>query len=148
MAESRPRSLADKIELLFQTVHPPGRGPYSNAEVAAALERAGGPTVSSTYVWQLRKGLRDNPTKAHLEALATFFGVRPSYFFDEDDGRDVEAQLGLLAAMRDAGVRDVALRVAGLSRVSLESIQAMIEHARRLEKLPDVPKNPTKPKRR
>jgi hypothetical protein len=41
------------------------------------------PTDPATYLRQLRKGLRDNPTKRHLEALADFFGVAPIYFFDD-----------------------------------------------------------------
>ena len=131
-------SLAEKLERLFQTVHPPGRSPYSNAEVASALQRDGGPTVSATYLWQLRKGLRANPTKAHLEALARFFGVNPSYFFDESSKADMDGQLAMLAVMRDAGVRAIALRSSGLSEESLQAIQGMVENARRLEKLPET----------
>src|SRR5208283_3075416 len=91
------------------------------------------------YLWQLRKGLRDNPTRNHLAALARFFGVSPAYFFDDDAAEVVDAQLSLLAAMRDASVRSVALRAAGLSVESLAAVQVVIDHARRLEGLePDV----------
>jgi transcriptional regulator with XRE-family HTH domain len=131
-------TLAERLERLFQTVHPAGRPPLSNAEVAAALQREGGPTVSATYLWQLRKGIRANPTKAHLEALARHFGVSPSYFFDESSSADIDGQLALLAVMRDAGVRAIALRSSGLSERSLQAIQGMVEHARRLERLPET----------
>ena len=131
-------SLAEKLERLYQTVHPAGRPPFSNAEVAAALQREGGPTVSATYLWQLRRGLRANPTKAHLETLARYFGVSPSYFFDESSSADIDGQLALLAVMRDARVRAIALRSSGLSEESLQAIQGMVEHARRLEKLPET----------
>jgi transcriptional regulator with XRE-family HTH domain len=138
MKVDKSPSLAEKLERLFQTVHPAGRPPFSNAEVAAALQRQGGPTVSATYLWQLRKGLRANPTKAHLEALARFFGVNPSYFFDESSAAEIDGQLALLAVMRDPGVRAIALRSSGLSEESLQAIQGMVEHARRLEKLPET----------
>lgn len=131
-------SLAEKLERLFQTVHAAGRPPHSNAEVAAALQRDGGPTVSATYLWQLRRGLRANPTKSHLEALARFFGVNPSYFFDETSGSEIAVQLALLAAVRDPGVREIALASAGLSPASLQAIRALVENARRLERLPEV----------
>lgn len=98
-------TLAGKLDRLFAAVHPAGRGEYSYEEVAAALRAAGGPTISGTYVWQLRKGLRDNPTKKHLEALASFFGISPSYFFNEEAAERIDAELELLAAMRDASVR-------------------------------------------
>ena len=39
--------------------------------------------------------------------------------------------------MRDASVRSVALRAAGLSVESLAAVQAVIDHARRLEGLAD-----------
>ena len=131
-------NLAEKLERLFQTVHPAGRPPFSNAEVATALEHGGGPTVSATYLWQLRKGLRANPTKAHLEALARFFGVNPSYFFDESSEADIEGQLARLAVLRDDGVRAIALRSSGLSEGSLQAIQGIVENVRRLEKLAET----------
>jgi transcriptional regulator with XRE-family HTH domain len=128
-------SLAEKLDRLFRAVRPAGRGEYSYQEVAEAIRAEGGPTISATYLWQLRKGLRDNPTRNHLAALARFFGVSPAYFFDDDAVEVVDAQLSLLAAMRDASVRSVALRVAGLSVESLAAVQVVIDHARRLEGL-------------
>jgi transcriptional regulator with XRE-family HTH domain len=132
--QAKTPSLADKLDHLFSVVHP-AKGEYTYDHVSKAIKSRGGPTVSAAYIWQLRKGVRDNPTKRHLEALADFFGVPPSYFFDEDDARRVDAELELLAAMRDAGVRQVALRATGLSPQSLAAITAMIEHARQLEGL-------------
>ncbi len=133
-AAPRHRSLAEKIDHLFTTVHP-AKGQYTHEQVASALREAGGPTISATYVWQLRKGIRDNPTKHHLEALAGFFGVPPSYFFDEDAAARVDAELAMLVAMRDANVRSVALRSAGLSPATLASIGGIIEQARQIEGL-------------
>lgn len=131
------KTLAEKLDRLFTTVRSPRGGEYTFEEVANALREAGGPTISATYIWQLRKGIRDNPTKRHLEALATFFGVSPSYFFDEEAAERIEAELELLTALRDSSIRSVALRAAGLSPSSLEAIRAVIENARRLEGLAD-----------
>jgi len=140
--DAAARSLAQKIDYLFRTVHPSGRGEYSNAEVAAALQAAGGPTISATYVWQLRTGKRDNPTMKHLEALASFFQVPPAYFFDDAASSRITEELATLAAMRDAGVRSVALRANGLSPEVLSSIRGMLDHARRLENLPASEEDP------
>ena len=106
--------------------------------MAEGIRRRGGPTVSATYVWQLRKGLRDNPTKKHLEALADFFGVAPSYFFDDEAAARIDRELQLLAALRDAGVRRLALRARGLSAESLTTIASMIERVRKHEGVPDA----------
>jgi transcriptional regulator with XRE-family HTH domain len=126
------RSLAQKLEHLFRTVHPPGRGPYSNNEVAAAIG-----DVSGTYIWQLRKGHRANPTKRHIEALAEFFKVDPAYFFDDAEADRIDERLALLATLRDAGASNVAARLVGLSPGSLEVVSSMLGQLRELEGLPD-----------
>jgi transcriptional regulator with XRE-family HTH domain len=132
----RALTLADKLNRLFRTVHPQGRDEYTYEEVASAI-RERGVMISHTYVWQLRKGARDNPTKRHLEALAEFFGVSAAYFLDDAAAQRIDDQLELLAAFRDNAVRQVALRAAGLSGPSLDAIQGMIEHARTIEGLHD-----------
>src|SRR5438270_311624 len=104
------RTLAHKLERLFHTMHPKDRGEYSLEEVAEGIRQRGGPTISATYIWQLRKGLKDNPTKKHLEALADFFGVSPLYFFDDEAAARIDAELRLLIALRDGPVRHLALR--------------------------------------
>jgi transcriptional regulator with XRE-family HTH domain len=130
------RSLADKLDHLFKTVHPAARGEYTSEEVAAGCVERGGPTISATYIWQLRHGKKDNPTKKHIEALSGFFGVPAAYFFDDDNAARIDAELVLLTAMRDASVRHVALRAAGLSSETLRAIAAIVEQARRVEGLP------------
>jgi transcriptional regulator with XRE-family HTH domain len=129
-----PKTLAEKINHLFTVVHPPGRE-YTHEQVATAIEESDGPTISATYLWQLRTGKRDNPTMRHLEALSGFFGVPPSYFFDEDTAARVDDQLELLVALRDDQVRQVAVLANGLSAETLETITTMLERARQLEGL-------------
>jgi transcriptional regulator with XRE-family HTH domain len=140
MADPQPdgRTLAQRLDHLFRTVHPRHRGPYSYAEVAKAMEERGGPTISATYIWQLRTGLRDNPTKRHLEALADFFGVSPAYFFDDAEAARVDARLLLLTMLRHTGARQIAARLPGLSANSIEVLAEMVAHLRQLEGLPDT----------
>ena len=137
MAEGAPvrRSLAQKLDHLFATVHP-AKGEHTHQQVAEAIEAAGGPTISATYLWQLRNGKRDNPTMRHLEALSTFFGVPPTYFFDDDSAARIDSQLELLASLRDASVRQLALRASGLSEDSLGALADMVDRVRILEGLP------------
>lgn len=142
-----PRTLSEKLNHLFRTVHPRDRGEYSFEEVAEAIRARGGPTISATYIWQLRKGLKDNPTKKHLEALADFFGVSAAYFFDDEVAARIDAELELLATLRDSPVRQLALRASGLSPDSLRAIAEMIEHVRQLEGLRDITDDQTYPRR-
>jgi transcriptional regulator with XRE-family HTH domain len=119
---------------LFRTVHPKDRGPFTPAEVAAAINTAAGERViSSTYVWQLRTGRRDNPTHKHLSALAAFFGVSPMYFLDDAEASRDTIPPDLVAALKDDEIREMALRAAGLSDRSLQAIRDMIESARAVE---------------
>jgi transcriptional regulator with XRE-family HTH domain len=136
----RGSQLADRLDHLFRTMHPKDRGPYTPAEVASGINEAVGErTISSTYIWQLRTGRRDNPTQKHLSALATFFGVSPMYFFEEPEGSRDLGSPELVAALKDDDVREMALRAAGLSERSLHAIREMIESARAVEGLPPAP---------
>ena len=133
---ARPRALAEKIDRLFRTVHTRNQREYSLGEVAAGIRRRGGPTISANYLWLLRKGLRDNPTKKHLEARSDWFGVSPAYFFDDELTERIDAELDLLAALRDAQVRHLALRAFALSPQTLRAIADMVERARQIERVP------------
>lgn len=144
MSDQIPRSLtlAEKLDQLFRTMHPRGRDEYTYREVAASIRAQGGPRrMSATYLWQLRTGLKDNPSRRHLEALATFFGVPVSYFFDDAMAARIDAELALLRALRDTPIRHIALRLADLSSEGLAAIGAIVEHVRRLEGLPDEPRS-------
>jgi transcriptional regulator with XRE-family HTH domain len=128
--------LAQRLGYLFLTVHPEGRGPYSHAEVAEAINKVAGKNIISTvYIWQLRTGQRDNPTMRHLSALAAFFGVSPAYFFSDGQTDQDGTQAELVKVLRDDSVRDLALRAAGLSDRSLKAIRQIIEGARSAEGL-------------
>ncbi|GGN43330.1 hypothetical protein GCM10012285_24670 [Streptomyces kronopolitis] len=118
-------TLSDKIDKLFKTVRPQGRE-YSYDEVARGCSELSGGTFSKAYVWQLRVGQRDNPTKRHLEALAQFFGVPVAYFFDDAVAGRVDAQLDLAVALRGAGVRDIALRAAEMDDAGRQALSRII----------------------
>jgi transcriptional regulator with XRE-family HTH domain len=121
-------TLAEKLSQLVATVHEPGRGPYSTREIADAINlRHGRSVISHSTVANLLSGKQTNPTKAVLELLAEFFHVPVAYFFDDATAAEVSADLQLIAALRDAGVREVALRVAGLDDDARHAITTMID---------------------
>lgn len=136
-ARAEPGPLARKLDRLFRTMHPRGRREYTYEDVAEGIAKRGGPTISATYVWLLRTGQRDNPTKHHLEGLADFFGVSPAYFFDDTATARIDAQLDLITALRDAPVRQIALRAFGLSPGSLRMVADIVAQVRELEGLAD-----------
>lgn len=129
-------SLAARLDRLFRRVRPSGKAEYTHEEVARGATDAGY-EISAAYVWQLRNGKRTNPTLRHIEGLAAFFGVPASYFLDPDVQKRVDAELELIASLRDAGVQHLALRAHGLSPEGLAAVENMVEHVRRIEKLPE-----------
>lgn len=132
-SDASSRTFAAKLNHLFATVRPAHGGEASYREVAAAIAEQGGPTISSSYIYQLRSGVRENPTLRHVQALAKYFGVEVAYFTDEEIAERTDAQLATLAAMRDAGVRSIALRASHLSPEALGLVSDMIDMASKLE---------------
>ncbi|MFD8491741.1 XRE family transcriptional regulator [Amycolatopsis sp. NPDC059657] len=125
--------LAERIDHLFSVVRRPNGEQHSHEEVAKACREATGESFSATYLWQLRTGRRDNPTKRHLEALAAFFQVPPAYFFDDEQGDKIAQELELLGALRNNAVRQVALRAVTLSEEGLGTINDIIDTIQRRE---------------
>ena len=126
----RLRTLADKVNWLIDRAHPPGRGPYSNAEVAELITKASGIEVSYTTVWKLRNGKAKNPQKRLIEALAKTFGVPPAFFFDDYDDQAglLHEQVELLALVRDARISSAQLRaILELSPPARQAIISLVE---------------------
>lgn len=130
--------LAAKLKKLFEVMRKPSAQPLSNAAAAAAITEQTGVSISPAYLWQLRSGMRTNPTVQHLRAIADFFGVPASYLIDRDSNPKIDKQLELLQALRDGSVRDLAMRASGLSPETISSLAAMVDQARKLEQLPPM----------
>lgn len=127
------RSLADRVNHLFANKHPVDRGPYTNAEVAAATG------ISESYLGYLRSGARDNPTVRHLRLLAAHFDVPVCYLVDDEPTRDADTQIYLdrLLQTLDGALQrtEVQELVMLLAPMSADSIAAMMSVADRLTRL-------------
>lgn len=140
MVDGADRSLADKLNELFANVRPDVGHEYSNEQVAAAI-RGTGVTISQSYIWQLRKGIKTNPTLKHLEALAGFFGVPTAYFLDTETSKRVTEQLNLLAETQarladsspESDVRLMAMRAGQLSAERRKQVMDLLDVVYRLE---------------
>ncbi|UUV34744.1 helix-turn-helix domain-containing protein [Amycolatopsis roodepoortensis] len=137
MTEPRATTLTDRIDRLFQVVRRPNGEQHSHEEVARACREITGESFSAAYLWQLRTGRRDNPTKRHLEALAAFFQVPPAYFFDDEQGRALAEEVELLGALRNTAVRNLALRAVTLSEEGLGTVTDIVEAIKRREAMRD-----------
>jgi transcriptional regulator with XRE-family HTH domain len=128
---------AARLDYLFRSVHPRGMNEYSYREVARELQERG-VQISASYLHALRTGAKTDPRIGHVDALAKFFGVPASYFFSSDEeAESIEAQIALVAALRDTGVKDLALRATGLSDQGIRMVAQMIEQLREIEAGPE-----------
>jgi transcriptional regulator with XRE-family HTH domain len=131
---SMSTTFASRLNRLFDTVYPPGRGPHTSAEVIGALQ-AEGITMSVPSLSQLRSGNRTNPSSATMAALANFFRIKPAYFTDDEYYEKLDKELSWLSTMRDDGVRRIALRAVGLSSQAQQDLVERVDELRRAEHL-------------
>lgn len=130
-----PRTLAEKIERCFITMHPADRGPFTLREVSEGMAKLGA-SASVGYLWNLRTGKQTNVGLDKIQALAKFFHISATYFLgDEKEVDDIDAQMAVVRAMRNPAVRDVALRAGELSPAGLRAIAAMLREVEMVQGL-------------
>jgi len=135
-------TLAEKVDRLFRAKPSPRGKEFTYREVASGISQQDSATFSPAYVWQLRTGVKDNPTMRHLQALARFFEVSPAYFFDEELTKFADGHARVLAAARSDTLQRIAVTLLGLSDDSLNTVLNLASRLRHLESLPtdgDVP---------
>lgn len=105
-AAARADSFAAQLNRLFDTIYPPGRGPYTSAELIEWVDR-GGMRLSAPYLSQLRTGDRRRPSQYTIELIAEFFGIDSEYFADPGGSytRWLETELGWLDLAHNPDVR-------------------------------------------
>jgi len=130
--------LAARIETLFRLRLRPDGAPWSLRQVSAAA-KARGVTLSVGFIHDLRRGMKDNPSKQQLECLAEIFDVRPGYFFDDDDTlAAVNERLEMLGAFEDEQASQIALRARNLTPHDYRMVTALIDQATRANKEQDA----------
>jgi transcriptional regulator with XRE-family HTH domain len=96
----------ESVRILFDTVYPAGRGPFTPEEVATSINNTG--TFGAISRNHIRALLRPNsnihPRLKHLLGLADHFGIQPAYFFDRELAVRVDTELGQFKLLNDMGV--------------------------------------------
>lgn len=128
-------TLQDRLRYLrAKTLGPHGRQ-LSLDELTAAVEKATGVRIGRSTLNKLLSGAVTNPHLDTINALATFWGVPIEFFTNSSVAQRVAAEYDLLAAMRDHGVQELAVRASGLAPDTLSLISRLIEQARVAEGL-------------
>lgn len=129
-------TFAERLSHLFETVHPPNRGPHSLLEVATAVTDEGVVSLSPSYLSQLKNGQKANPAASTVAALARFFRVSTDYFLNDEYAEKMDLDLETLVKIRDSGLQHLVERSIDLSPGSRETISSLVENLRRVEGLP------------
>jgi len=96
------RDVAGRLEHLFEVVRNPKTAkPYTNGEVARMTLG----DLSEEDVQRIRTGAISDPTVGQVAALASVFGVEPSYLLDRGERSLLDEEL--VQALRDEDVRDI-----------------------------------------
>ena len=105
-----PRGVAGRLEHVFDAIRNPKTGePYTNAEVARMTLG----DLSEEDVEGIRNGAISDPTVGQVAALASVFGVEPSFLLDRGEPSLLDEELA--RALRDEDVRDITRESSRLS---------------------------------
>jgi transcriptional regulator with XRE-family HTH domain len=115
-----PAHFAEKLNALFDTVRKPDGSAYTQEEVV----RGTNGLLTRVYLWKLRTGRARNPGYAIIQAVAGFFGVDPSYFFEESN--DVKEQVE--KAREEDLTNQIALRSSRLDEEGKQAVLGMIDY--------------------
>jgi len=128
---------AQRLNRLFRSVHPKDRRPYSTPEAAKQINAAAGRSViSATYLWQLRKGKRADPTLSRVTAIARLFNVKLDFFNEARPEEPSRRELALAQALQKPDICELACLTDGLSRESTAALVALSRSLREIEGLP------------
>lgn len=124
-------NLAARLEYLFNLRVRANGQPWSMRQVSAAAKAQDVP-LSVGFLHDLRRGIKDNPTKQQLECLARIFGVWPGYFFEDDKTlEESNRRLRTLDALDNDRVARLAMRARNLTPRELNMVNALIDSALR-----------------
>jgi transcriptional regulator with XRE-family HTH domain len=96
-------SFTAKLNRLFREKTKPDGSIYTQTDVIVGTNDV----VNRVYLWKLLTGRATNPSIQVVQALADFFGVAPSYFFESTENADTfvpNKRQELLTVLRSFGL--------------------------------------------
>jgi transcriptional regulator with XRE-family HTH domain len=114
------RSLAEKLDRLFEEKRKPDGSQYTQADVVEGTQGV----LTRVYLWKLRTGRASNPGFQILQAISDFFGVDPSYFFEDRLEEAVDESL----RVRNDLLNKITLRSSMLDEEGKQAVLNMIDY--------------------
>ena len=131
MGTPAPRSLAGKVEWLFQNHTRPDGSPYSLREVEEGAAQLGH-RISAASLRKIRQGQTRNPGYRAVVVLARFFGVSVTWLMEDAGGVEdacsplpPSADVALLSATPE--VTEIARRVSCFDTEVQRAVLALVD---------------------
>lgn len=134
-SSAKRATFAERLRTLVDTVQPPGRGRFTQAEISEGVRELGG-DLSQQYLSQLLRGIHE-PSDRVARYLAAFFGVTMDYFVNDEEYKRTNDYISLLRRVGDSEVLAVSARAVDLPAEALDRISAAVEEERRRAGLTD-----------
>lgn len=131
-------SFAARLDHLFRKLPSASGGRWSVSEIARRSTDFGYP-ISEAYLYQLRSGVKENPSLRHTEGLARAFGVDIRFFTDRDVYERGVQEIDYLRLQSSPGIHAAAHRMVDLSETRLSEVIDFIRFMRIKEGLPADP---------
>jgi transcriptional regulator with XRE-family HTH domain len=125
------RGVAARLEHVLEFVRNPSKGePYTNAEVARMTLG----DLSEEDVERIRAGAVRDPSVGQVAALASVFGVEPSYLLDYESSPLLDEEL--VQALGDGDVRDITRESSRLPDRERQLVLGIVRQFREQTKVP------------
>jgi transcriptional regulator with XRE-family HTH domain len=119
-------TFAARLATARETIRRPDGKVYTLEEIAEGVRTYTGDTCSKQYIGDLLSGKYTAPTKPKIEGIAHVFGLPPSYFFNDALSEQMQEDLKLGAALREAGIRRLAARMLEVEPAGRETLREML----------------------
>ncbi|MEV6832068.1 hypothetical protein [Amycolatopsis sp. NPDC051102] len=104
-------TMGERIRHLIEHVRKPDGKKYTQGDIAEGVTKLIGKAVDPGYVSAMIHNRKENPTRAVLQGLASFFAVPASYFFDDEQSVKIIREIDTAVALRDPRTRELALQL-------------------------------------
>jgi transcriptional regulator with XRE-family HTH domain len=138
VADAQPSSgtFAERLTTARETIRRPDGKMHTLEEIAEGVRTYTGDTCSKQYIGDLLSGKYTAPTRHKIEGIAHFFGLPPGYFFNDKLSEQMQEDLKLGAALREAGVRGLAARMLEVDPAKRETVLRMLNEIHHREDIP------------
>lgn len=135
MAEAQPApgTFAERLTTARDTIRRPDGKRYTLEEIAAGVRTHTGDTCSKQYIGDLLSGKYRAPSQRKIEGIAKVFGLPPGYFFNDEQAAQMQEDLKLGAAIREAGIRGLAARMLEVDPAKRATLLRMFDEITRRE---------------